>query len=237
MTGGTPERALAGLGAYSRKIAIGTLIAIPLAWAGWKAFMVGEGPTATETSSVRPERSAAESKGPLASTATASVRPERSAAESKGPLASTAAASVRPERSAAESKGEGPTSPIASAIERRLAEGALQEAVKRFPPCPGGDVRRTAWIDGDSVVKLAHEKADGTQVEEWFDRGGRLREATVRGRAGAAAFTRRVVLDERGAPVLDATSPAGVVLDAPMPPLRREDPSAGFFAAGPGCVR
>jgi hypothetical protein len=216
MTGGTPERALAGLGAYSRKIAIGTLIAIPLAWAGWKAFMVGEGPTATETSSVRPERSAAESKGPLASTATASVRPERSAAESKG---------------------EGPTSPIASAIERRLAEGALQEAVKRFPPCPGGDVRRTAWIDGDSVVKLAHEKADGTQVEEWFDRGGRLREATVRGRAGAAAFTRRVVLDERGAPVLDATSPAGVVLDAPMPPLRREDPSAGFFAAGPGCVR
>jgi hypothetical protein len=216
MTAGTPERALAGLGAFSRKIAIGTLIAIALAWAGWKVFMVGEGPTATETSSVRPERSAAESKGPPASTATPSVRPERSAAESKG---------------------EGPTSPIAAAIERRLAEGALQEAVKRFSPCPGGDVRRTAWIDGDSVVKLAHEKADGTQVEEWFDRDGRLREATVRGRARAAAFTRRVVLDERGAPVLDATAPAGVVLDAPMPTLRREDPSAGFFAAGPGCVR
>ncbi|MFL5303443.1 MAG: hypothetical protein ACJ79R_24225 [Anaeromyxobacteraceae bacterium] len=192
MTEGTPERALAGLGAFSRKLAIGTLIAIALAWAGWKVFMAGEGPSATSA--------------------------------------------VRPERSAAESKGEDPTSPISAAIERRHAEGALQEAVKRFPPCPGGDVRRTAWIDGDSVVKLAREKADGTQVEEWFDRGGRLREAIVRGRSGAAKFTRRVVLDERGAPVLDATAPAGVVLDAPLPPLQREDPSAGFFG-GPGCVR
>ncbi|MFL5261083.1 MAG: hypothetical protein ACJ79L_01585 [Anaeromyxobacteraceae bacterium] len=212
MTEGTPERALAGLGAFSRKLAIGTLIAIALAWAGWTVFMAGEGPSAT--SAVRPERSAAESKGPTPN----------------------ATPSVRPERSTAESKGEDPTSPISAAIERRHAEGALQEAVKRFPPCPGGDVRRTAWIDGDSVVKLAREKADGTQVEEWFDRGGRLREAIVRGRSGAAKFTRRVVLDERGAPVLDATAPAGVVLDAPLPPLQREDPSAGFFG-GPGCVR
>jgi hypothetical protein len=200
MTEATPERALAGLGAFSRKVAIGSVMAIAIAWAGWKVFMAT--PTATP-----------------ASTST-----------------STSTSSVRPERSAAESKGDAPSSPTASAIERRHAEGALQEAVKRFPACPGGDVRRTAWIDGENVVKLSREKADGTQVEEWFDRDGHLREATVRGQAGATKFTRRVVLDERGAATSDATAPAGVVPDAPPPALQREDPSAAFFA-GPGCVR
>jgi hypothetical protein len=222
MTEGSPDRALAGLGAFSRSVAIGTVLAVAIAAGAWKLL-------AAPPPSVRPEpfdtgRGAASAQDRLRE---AESKDARAVSPLKGSLLPQSSP-LSPSAAAASS--------FSSAIERRHADGALQEAVKRFAPCPGGDVRRTAWIDGDRLVKLAHEKADGLLVEEWFDGDGHLREAVVRGRTASATFTRRVLLDDRGTSVLDATSPEGVVLDAPPPPLQLRDPSAGFFA-GPGCVR
>ena len=194
------ERALAGLGTFSWKIAVGTVLAVLLALSALK--LVGR----SEERPLVARRAAGTSTPP-------SALPVQSAAE----------------------RAEVAASPVAGEVERRRAAGALQQAVKRFAPCPGGDVRRTAWIDSDRVVKLARERADGVAVEEWFDREGRLREALVRGPTGAAPYSRRLVLDEEGRTLVDATEPPGAA-GAASAPLDRHDPSAAFFA-GPGCAR
>jgi hypothetical protein len=195
------ERALAGLGTFSWKIAVGTVLAALLALAALK--LMGRG--GEERPLVAP--SARGTSG------AASPSPVESAAE----IAEVAA------------------SPVAGEVERRRAAGELQQAVKRFAPCPGGDVRRTAWIDGDRIVKLARQRADGVAVEEWFDHEGRLREALVRGPSSGAPSSRRLVLDEAGRTLLDAREPPGAA-GAAAATLDRQDPSAAFFA-GPGCGR
>jgi hypothetical protein len=118
---------------------------------------------------------------------------------------------------------------VAREVERRRAAGSLQEAVKRFAACPGGDVRRAAAIDGDRVVRLEHERADGIVVEEWFDAAGRLREARVRRPAAPASATRRILFDAQGATLLDTARGDG------PPPLDR-DPARAFFATA-GCTK
>jgi hypothetical protein len=135
------------------------------------------------------------------------------------------------------SSASGPASSWAREIERRHAAGELSEAQKRFEPCPGGDVRRTAWIDGaQRVLKLVRERADGVVVEEWFDESGRLREALVRGHAAGGAWARHVTTGERGEETAEDVSGSGLAPDAPPPPLVKRDPSSAFFS-GPGCSR
>jgi hypothetical protein len=134
-------------------------------------------------------------------------------------------------------RGAGPVTQVARDVERRRAAGELSEAVRRFEPCPGGDRRRAAWIDGaQHVLKLRRELADGSWVEEWFDASGRLREALVHGRAGGAPWTRRVVIGEDGARTTEDEGTAGLAPDTPPPRLVERDPSDAFFA-GPGCGR
>jgi len=130
----------------------------------------------------------------------------------------------------------GPVTPWAREVERRRASGDLAEAQKRFEPCPGGDVRRIAWIDGaQRVLKLVRERADGAVVEEWFDESARLREALVRARAGGGSWTRHVTLGEHGEENSQDASDTGLAPEAPPPPLVRRDPSAAFFS-GAGCA-
>jgi serine/threonine protein kinase len=97
VTGGTTRRRVAIAAAVA-------LLGLAAAWggAGWRA---GRGATSIPTPSVRPEGSAAESKGPIP---TPSVRPEGSAAESKGPTAKRSATSVRTSRSAAAPASKAP---------------------------------------------------------------------------------------------------------------------------------
>ena len=129
-----------------------------------------------------------------------------------------------------------PVSAPARDVERRHAAGALSEAHKRFEPCPGGDVRRLAWIDARSgVVKLVRERDDGVTLEEWFDDEGRLREAAWEGHADAARWGRRVTIDADGRETA-ADLVGGAVPRAPPPSLDRRDPTAAFFS-GPNCAR
>jgi hypothetical protein len=129
-----------------------------------------------------------------------------------------------------------PLSSTARDIERRHAAGVLSEAQKRFERCPGGDVRKVAWIDASAgVVKLVRERGDGVVLEEWFDDEGRLREAVWQGRTGSGAWGRRITIDPDGREMAEELD-AGAVPDAPPPRLDRRDPTAAFFA-GPGCGR
>ncbi|HEX9287969.1 MAG TPA: zf-HC2 domain-containing protein [Anaeromyxobacteraceae bacterium] len=146
------------------------------------------------------------------------------AAAPAGPPARMRSGAVAPAPSA---------SAVAHDIERRHAANELSEAQKRFDPCPGGDVRRTAWIDREQrVVKLVRERADGMLVEEWFDDRGRLREALVRGTSSNGPWGRHVVVDEGGEERVEAAG--GLAPDAPPPSLVRSDPTRAFFS-GAGC--
>lgn len=129
-----------------------------------------------------------------------------------------------------------PVSPTARDVERRYTAGALAEAQRRFAPCPGGDVRRVAWIEGQQRVrKLIHHRAGGLVLEEWFDEAGRVREALVRATAGGRPWIRQVTFDEHGAEtVVRATE--GPAPDEPPPLLVRGDPTTAFFADA-GCGR
>jgi hypothetical protein len=123
--------------------------------------------------------------------------------------------------------------PTAAEIERRYAAGELSEARRSFEPCPGGDVRRAAWMDREGrVLKLVRVRSDGVRVQEWFDDRGRLREALVRGAVAGRAFTRSLSVDESGAEL--AHEPAGEAVGGAPPPLVRNDPLDAFFA-GAGC--
>ncbi len=167
-------------------------------------------------------------------------QPQRGAEEREAKLGAPSraakAAPIVPEGGAGPTTGEaGPATELARGIERRHAAGELSEAVRRFEPCPGGDQRRTAWIDREQrVVKLVRERA-GVWIEEWFDASGRLREALVHGRAGGAPWTRRVVVGEDGAGTSEDASGSGLAPESPPPPLVERDPSGAFFA-GPGCA-
>jgi len=124
---------------------------------------------------------------------------------------------------------------FAREIERRHAAGELSDAQKRFDPCPGGDVRRTAWIDREQrVLKLLRQRADGVLVEEWFDDAGRLREALVRGRSASGPWARHLTIGEHGEQTVQDTSGSGLALEVPPPALVRRDPADAFFS-GPGC--
>lgn len=145
-------------------------------------------------------------------------------------------AAAAPPRAPAALPDTAPASPIAREVERRHAQGALSEAHKQLERCPGGDVRRLAWIDPRyGVVKLVRERDDGVTVEEWFDDEGRLREALVRGRTGAGVWAGRITIGEDGREADEALA-GGVVPDAPPPALDRRDPTAAFFS-GANCVR
>jgi hypothetical protein len=124
---------------------------------------------------------------------------------------------------------------FAREIERRHAAGELSDAQKRFDPCPGGDVRRTAWIDREQRVrKLLRERADGILVEEWFDDAGRLREALVRGRSASGPWARHLTIGEHGEETVQDASGNGLAPEVPPPALVRRDPAGAFFS-GPGC--
>lgn len=148
----------------------------------------------------------------------------------------TGRAAAAPPRAPAALPDTAPATPVAREIERRHAQGALSDAHKQLERCPGGDLRRLAWIDPRfGVVKLVRERDDGATVQEWFDEQGRLREALVRGRTAAGAWGRRVTIGEDGREADEALA-GGVVPDAPPPALDRRDPTAAFFS-GPNCAR
>jgi hypothetical protein len=221
------EGAFAGLGSFSLKVAIATAIAVVIAAGALRLYGASGGMRDAADRAVKEGvRAPPEPSGVSAARPPVSERSPASAAPPAAPPALSPP--VRPRDPASSAAAE-----VALDVERRRAAGALREAVKRFAPCPGGDVRRTASIDGDRVVKLAREREDGAVLEEWFDRDGRLRQATVRGRATAPART--LLLDEAGRTLLDEAAAEGAG-DARALPLDRRDPSAAFFG-GPGCAR
>ncbi len=129
-----------------------------------------------------------------------------------------------------------PVSATARDVERRYAAGELAEAQRRFEPCPGGDLRRVAWIEGQQRVrKLVHHRASGLVVEEWFDDAGRVREALVRATAAGRPWVRQWTIDERGAETVVRATEGPAPADPP-PALVRGDPTSAFFA-GAGCER
>lgn len=152
-------------------------------------------------------------------------------------MSDSARAGARPGGSAAApgALGAGLAGPFAREIDRRVAAGELSDARRSFAPCPGGDVRRTAWFDREQqIVKLLRERADGAVVEEWFDGSGRLREALVRGGDAGRSWARHVTVSERGEQQVQDLSSSGLAPEAPPPALVRRDPTGAFFA-GPGC--
>lgn len=154
-------------------------------------------------------------------------------APTAAPRAPAAPRPARPAASGAASD-EPPATDVAREVERRRAAGALSEAQKRLDRCPGGDVRRQAWIDPRSgVVKLVRERDDGLLLEEWFDDDGRLREARWRGGAEGRAWGGGLTVDAGGRETA-TTLVGGAVPDAPPPALDRRDPTAAFFAV-PRC--
>lgn len=197
------------LGAFSGKIAVGTLLA------GLAVFLVVKW------------------RGGLDLPTTKQAQPERSA-RAQAPGQATAAAD--PARPGEGPHGLGPATGLARAIEARHARGELSDAQKRFEPCPGGDLRRTAWIDREQrVEKLVRERVDGVRIDAWFDEEGRLAEALVQGQAGGRPWARRITVGQDRREVVDEV-PGSAVPEAPPPAPDREDPTAAFFG-GPGCVR
>jgi len=133
-------------------------------------------------------------------------------------------------------RGLRPATGRALTIEERHSRGELSEAQKRFDPCPGGDLRRTAWIDREQrVVKLVRERADAVRVDAWFDEEGRLAEALVQGQSGGRPWARRITVGQGGRETVEEV-PGSAVPEAPPPVPDREDPTAAFFG-GPGCAR
>jgi hypothetical protein len=212
-----PERALAGIGRFVWKLSIGTALAIFAAGLTmhFMASPAVRGPQVTDPASA-PEP------------------PARAQAAAAAERAGSPAPRVPAARAAAETVPE-PVGPVAREIERRHAAGELSEAQRRFERCPGGDIRRVAWIDRQQrVLKLVHQRASGLVTEEWFDGEGRLREALVHGTAGGRLWVKHLALDERGAESVVPHGAAGVVPEEPMPTLVRADPAGAFFS-GPGC--
>ena len=200
------ERPLAGIGVFATRLAIGTAIAVVVAVV--VLWLIGN-PSGRGGDDARAQ--------PETANAAAVPRDAR----------------ARPPRTP-EASDESAAGPIAREIERRHDAGELSEAQRRFEACPGGDLRRVAWIDRQQhVVKMIRHRADGSVVEEWFDETGRLREAAVETTAAGRPWHRRVALDEGGREtVLDVTG--GLVPDEPPPPLVRSDPTGAFFS-GAGC--
>jgi hypothetical protein len=196
------------LGAFSWKLAVGTLLA------GLAVFLVVKwrGGLDLPATQAHPERLA---PAPAPGQATAAADP---AHPGEGP------------------HGLGPATGLARDIEARHARGELSDAQKRFEPCPGGDLRRTAWIDREQrVVKLVRERADGVRIDAWFDEEGRLAEALVQGQAGGRPWARRITVGQGRHETVEEV-PGSAVPEAPPPAPDREDPTAAFFG-GPGCAR
>jgi len=128
--------------------------------------------------------------------------------------------------------GELSVGPFARDLERRIEAGRLSEAHRRLVRCAGGDIARTAWIDGGQhVVKLARDRADGLRIEEWFDESGRLREALVRSGLAGGPIVRHVMVSKDGE---ESVQLSGRSADALSPALVRSDPSGAFFSDA-GC--
>ena len=221
------ERPLAGLGRFTWLVGVGTALAVAIAAAGlWLVSPRG-----------RPEPGAT---GPRDASGRSPPAPTVTTGPGAAPAAGPLPAAARPAGSGRAHREETPPEPspvgsIARELERRHATGELAEAQRRFEACPGGDVRRLAWIERDQrVVKLARQRADGLLVEEWFDGEGRLREALVRGRAGGRPWARQVTLDERGRET-EVGAAGGLAPEEPPPALIRRDPTGAFFA-GAGCA-
>lgn len=197
------DRPLAGLGRFSRKLALGTALAAAA------AVLVLR----------------------LAGRPIDAGREAERQAEGAAARAAASAPVMPPSPSDATPVGE-----TAREVERRYAAGELAEAQRRFAPCPGGDLRRVAWIEEQQRVrKLVRHRPGGLVLEEWFDEHGRVREALVRATAGGRSWVRQVTIDERGAEtVVRATD--GPAPDEPPPALVRGDPTSAFFS-GAGCER
>ena len=199
------------LGAFSGKVAVATLLA------GVAVFLMVKW------------------RGGLDLPTTGRAQPERSA-QARAPGEATAAGAAAPARAGEGPHGLGPVTDLARTIEERHARGELSDAQKRFDSCPGGDLRRTAWIDQEQrVEKLVRERADGVRIDAWFDAGGRLAEALVQGRASGQPWARRITVGQDRREAVEEV-PGSAVPEAPPPAPDREDPTAAFFR-GPGCAR
>jgi hypothetical protein len=219
---GPPDRPLAGLGRFAGKVALGTALAV----AAVVAVLRFVGPSEERPFRAPPGALQVPDGGRFAASGEAGTAPAGA-----GRTARAAADSSEP----AGAEGGGAAGPIAREVERRLAAGELSDAQRRFEPCPGGDVRRTAWIDVQQRVrKLERLRFDGTRVEEWFDEGGALREALVRGAATGERWLHRVVFDAGGA--VSAEEGDGGPGGERRPDLVRSDPAGAFFGAA-GCRR
>ena len=158
-----------------------------------------------------------------------------SAERRAAPTQAASPAAALPARAEAP-RGLRPATSLAQAIEERHARGELSDAQKRFEPCPGGDLRRTAWFDREQrVVKLVRERADGVRVDAWFDGDGRLAEALVQGQAGGRPWARRITMGQDRRETVEEVS-GSAVPDARPPSPDRQDPTAAFFG-GAGCAR
>jgi hypothetical protein len=234
---GHPDRPLAGLGRFAGKVALGTGLAV----AAVVAVLRFMGPSEERPFRAPPGALQVPDGGRFAASGEAGTAPAgagRTAAAPAGAAAGaggTATAAVADSSASAAAGGGGAAGPIAREVERRLAAGELSDAQRRFEPCPGGDVRRTAWIDVQQRVrKLERLRFDGTRVEEWFDEAGALREALVRGAAPGERWLHRVVFDAGGA--VSAEEGDGGPGGERLPDLVRSDPAGAFFGAA-GCRR
>ena len=218
---------------------------VPVAPPGGLSEGLPPGAVGDERAEQREERKAAPiepetfalRRGKAASGAADQLRPQAAAPAAPGSGARAAASGAQQDRAVQRLRASPvPASAWAREVERRRAAGELSEAQKRFEPCPGGDVRRTAFIDGEQrILKLVHERGDGFVIEEWFDESGRLREALVRGRAAGRAWSRHISVGANGEEASQDVSESGLAPETPPPQVVRRDPSRAFFS-GPGCA-
>ncbi len=208
------------LGRFSLRVGIGTLLAVAVLYFGFRGQVrpVADGSSETAASEVLAPAVEGAEPGPAVGTA----------AEGEAPTGA-------PEVVASTAAGPRPLGPVAAALEKRYLAGGLAEVRRSFAACPGGDLRRVAWVDeAQRVRKLLRERPGGVTVEEWFDEAGKLREARTRIVNGGATWWRWATVGEEGklAAEEQGTLPAGL---AP-PALVREDSTRAFFAP-PGCER
>jgi hypothetical protein len=219
---GPPDRPLSGLGRFAGKILLGTILAVAGVLLVLRAGQGGGARFAPP-----PDALAVNERS----------RPTGSGDPATSPAAAEARARARADVYEAAPATSGPAvGDVARDVERRLAAGELSDAQRRFEPCPGGDLRRTAWIDSHQRVrKLERLRSEDLRIEEWFDESGALREALVRSTAAGSTWLRRVSLDERGVLTTDESTGASGA-EWRWPELVRSDPAGAFFDA-PGCRR
>jgi hypothetical protein len=107
---------------------------------------------------------------------------------------------------------------VAAGVESLVASGALAES-SRHVTCGGDALEQRAWADGERIRKVMLTARDGTTVEGWYDREGRLRALHARSE-GPEPIDLRRELDERGAVVAEERRGASARGLPPWLPLR-----------------